>query len=132
MATAVGWKEILVAQLIDCEQRWFNRPRNNILYNFTGWTGSPDLIAALDTDVSSLLRYAARSIFDYDAQTTFGLYGAFFVKGASRYFCCPLSFHSFVRPAPRAFFRPDRIFPSLSRAAAVKDGASSAPPKVCP
>ena len=52
-----------------------------------------------------------------------GLYGAFFVKGASRHFCCPLSFHSFVRPAPRAFFRPDRIFPSPSRAAAVKDGA---------
>ncbi len=72
MATAVGWKEILVAQLIRCEQRWFNRPRNNILYNFTGWTGSPDLIAALETDVSSLLRNAARNIFDYDAQTAFG------------------------------------------------------------
>jgi hypothetical protein len=50
----------------------------------------------------------------------------------SRHFCRPLSFHSFVRPAPRAFFRPDRIFPSPSRAAAVKDGASSAPPKACP
>ena len=58
-----------------------------------------------------------------------GLYGALFIKGASRHFCRPLSFHSFVRPAPRAFFRPDRIFPSPSRAAAVKDGASSAPPK---
>jgi len=42
MATAVGWKEILVNQLIGCEQRWFSRPRNNILYNFTGWTGSSD------------------------------------------------------------------------------------------
>ena len=51
-----------------------------------------------------------------------GLYGAFFVKGASRHFWRPLSFHSFVRPAPRAFFRPDRIFPSPSRAATVKDG----------
>ena len=50
----------------------------------------------------------------------------------SRHFCLPLSFHSFVRPAPRAFFRPDRIFPSPSRAAAVKDGASSAPPKARP
>ena len=30
----------------------------------------------------------------------------------------------FVRPAPRAFFRPDRKFPSPSRAAVVKDGAS--------
>jgi hypothetical protein len=27
-------------------------------------------------------------------------------------------------PRRRAFFRPDRIFPSPSRAAAVKDGAS--------
>ena len=26
-----------------------------------------------------------------------------------------VAFHSFVRPAPRAFFRPDRIFPSPSR-----------------
>src|SRR5258705_9202965 len=62
----------------------------------------------------------------------YGLYGAFFVKEASRHFCRPLSFHSFVRPAPQAFFRPDRIFASPSRAAAVKDGASSAPPKACP
>jgi hypothetical protein len=60
------------------------------------------------------------------------LYGAFFVKEASRHFCRPLSFHSFVRPAPQAFFRPDRVFTSPSRAAAVKDGASSAPPKACP
>ena len=46
-----------------------------------------------------------------------GLYGALFVKEASRHFCRPLSFHSFVRPAPQAFFRPDRIFASPSRAA---------------
>ena len=59
----------------------------------------------------------------------YGLYGAFFVKEASRHFCGPSSFHSFVRPAPQAFFRPDRTFASPSRAAAVKDGASSAPPK---
>ncbi len=50
-----------------------------------------------------------------------GLYGAFFVKAASRHFCLPLSFHSFVRPAPRTFFRPDRIFPPPSRVAAVKE-----------
>ena len=43
-----------------------------------------------------------------------------------------LLLHSFVRPAPRAFFRPDRILPSPSRAAMVKDGAFSAPPKACP
>src|SRR6202795_5084154 len=51
------------------------------------------------------------------------LYGAFFVKRHQRHFCRALSFHSFVRPAPRAFFRPDRTFPSPSRAASVKDGA---------
>src|SRR6266436_881207 len=60
----------------------------------------------------------------------YGLYGAFFVKGASRHFCRALLLHSFVRPAPRAFFH--RTLPSPSRAAAVKDGASSAPPKACP
>jgi hypothetical protein len=60
------------------------------------------------------------------------LYGAFFVKGAPRHFCRALLLHSFVRPAPRAFFHPDRTLPSPSRAVAVKDGASSAPPKACP
>src|SRR6266404_6240350 len=62
----------------------------------------------------------------------YGLYGSFFVKGASRHFCRALLLHSFVQPAPRAFFHPDRTLPSPSRAAAVKDGASSAPPKACP
>src|SRR4029077_4233936 len=33
-----------------------------------------------------------------------------------------LSFHSFVRAAPRAFFRPDRIFPSPSRGRAMVRG----------
>src|SRR2546427_7832883 len=61
-----------------------------------------------------------------------GLYGSFFVKGASRHFCRALLLHSFVRPAPRAFFHPDRTLPPPSRAVAVKDGASSAPPKACP
>jgi hypothetical protein len=62
----------------------------------------------------------------------YGLYGAFFVKRTSHHFFRALLLHSFVRPAPRAFFRPDRRFPPPSRAAAVKDGASSAPPKACP
>src|ERR1700680_5059923 len=38
-----------------------------------------------------------------------GLYGAFFVKGGAHHFVAPLFVDSFVRPAPRAFFRPDRI-----------------------
>ena len=37
----------------------------------------------------------------------YGLYGAFFVKGDTIF--CALFVHSFVRPAPRAFFRPDDI-----------------------
>src|SRR6516164_11093346 len=71
----------------------------------------------------------------------YGLYGTFFVKGASRHFCralllpifvvlCCFPFlscfvashfcralllHSFVRPTPRAFFHPDRTLPSPSR-----------------
>ena len=56
----------------------------------------------------------------------------FLCQGGVTPFWSSFAFHSFVRPAPRAFFRPDRIFPSPSRAAAVKDGASSAPPKACP
>jgi hypothetical protein len=36
-----------------------------------------------------------------------GLYGALIVKGASS--VVSVGFHSFVRPAPRAFFRPHRI-----------------------
>jgi hypothetical protein len=72
IVTATGWKETLVRQLIDVEQRWFNRPRNNILYNFTGWTDSADLTCAVDNDVSALLKTAARNIFDYEAQAAFG------------------------------------------------------------
>jgi hypothetical protein len=56
----------------------------------------------------------------------------FLCQGDITSFLLSFVFHSFDRPAPRAFFRPDRIFPSPSRAAAVKDGASSAPPKACP
>src|ERR1700758_5070473 len=33
----------------------------------------------------------------------------------------------FVRPAPRAFFRPDRILPSPSRTVTVTDGACMGP-----
>jgi hypothetical protein len=62
----------------------------------------------------------------------YGLYGSFLVKGALRHFCRASSLHSFVRPAQRAFFRPDRILPSPSRTATVMDGACSAPPKACP
>lgn len=72
MSTAVGWKEVIVTALIGCEHRWFNRPRNNILYNFTGWTESPDLTIAFEENVGSLLRAAARNIFDHDEQTRFG------------------------------------------------------------
>jgi hypothetical protein len=61
----------------------------------------------------------------------YGLYGAFFVKVMHTIFSCFVA-HSFVRPAPRAFFHPDRFSPSPSRAATVKDGACSAPPKACP
>jgi hypothetical protein len=60
------------------------------------------------------------------------LYGTFYVK---RYHAIFSSFAIPILlfdPRRRAFFRPDRIFPSPSRAAAVKDGASSAPPKARP
>jgi hypothetical protein len=46
-----------------------------------------------------------------DAAVAFG----FFVKGASRHFCRALLLHSFVRPAPRAFFHPDRTLLAVAR-----------------
>ena len=55
-----------------------------------------------------------------------GLYGACMGLSLSRehhaIFVVLLSFHSFVRAAPRAFFRPDRIFPSPSRGRAMIRG----------
>ena len=103
---------------------------------------SPFLLLGITTTSTGLLRRRDSHPLEWQLASlhqnrtcgfpAYGLYGAFFVKGASRHFCRPLSFHSFVRPAPRAFFRLDCIFPSPSRAAAVKDGASSGPPKVCP
>jgi hypothetical protein len=62
----------------------------------------------------------------------YGLYGAFFVKGASRHFASSFAFHSLFDPRREHSSVPTAIFPSPSRAAAVKDGASSAPPKACP
>ena len=61
-----------------------------------------------------------------------GLYGAFFVKGASRHFGRPL--HSILLFDPRREHSsaPTAYWPSPSRAARVKDGVSSAPPKACP
>ena len=47
------------------------------------------------------------------------LYGASFVKEVGSFFYL-FGRHSLVRPAPRAFFRPDRTSSWLSRAAAVK------------
>src|SRR5260370_23508154 len=40
----------------------------------------------------------------------------FLCQGGVTPFWSSFAFHSFVRPAPRAFFRPDRIFPSPTRA----------------
>src|SRR6202171_2227570 len=68
----------------------------------------------------------------YGPNSGIRLVWGFHCQGGVTPFWSSFAFHSFVRPAPRAFFRPDRIFPSPSRAAAVKDGASSAPPKACP
>jgi hypothetical protein len=72
VVSGVGWPEVVVGQLISCETRWMNRPRNNILYNFTGWTQSQDLVAGFDTDLEKLLQDAARSIFDPDEQMAYG------------------------------------------------------------
>jgi hypothetical protein len=84
--SGVGWPEVIITQLIECETRWMNRPRNNILYNFTGWTQSEDLMASFDADLQKLLRDAARSIFDPDEQIAYGslpqslLLGSLFIR----------------------------------------------------
>src|ERR1700692_2964269 len=61
-----------------------------------------------------------------------GLYGAFFVKGASRQSGRPL--HSILLFDPRREHSsvPTAYFHRRRGAAAVKDGAPSAPPKACP
>src|SRR5674476_1587919 len=80
---------------------------------------------------STRLQGATRTDPD-EPDSSIRLVWGFLCQGGVTPFWSSFAFHSFVRPAPRAFFRPDRIFPSPSRAAAVKDGASSAPPKACP
>src|ERR1700682_2831911 len=47
--------------------------------------------------------------------STGDLVWGFHCQGGVTPFWSSFAFHSFVRPAPRAFFRPDRIFPSPSR-----------------
>jgi len=59
------------------------------------------------------------------------LYGASFVNLVASFLS--LCGDSSVRPEPRAFFRSDRRSAlAVARSGAVKDGASSAPPKACP
>jgi hypothetical protein len=72
VVSGVGWREAIIGELIDCKPRWFNRSRNNILYNFTGWTATADLTGRKAVDIPSILREAARDIFDPDAQVPFG------------------------------------------------------------
>ena len=67
-----------------------------------------------------------------EPETTIRLVWGFPCQGCITPLFVVLLLHSFVRPAPRAFFRRDRILPSPSRAAMVKDGAFSVPPKACP
>lgn len=70
--TGVGWREVIVSQLSSCGGLWFNRPRNHILYNFTGWSQASDLMAEHDGNVRDILREAVESVFDPDAQTAYG------------------------------------------------------------
>src|SRR5258706_14097708 len=62
----------------------------------------------------------------------FGLYGAFFVKGASRQSGRPLHSILFFDPRCEHSSVPAAYFHRRRGAAAVKDGASLAPPKACP
>ena len=68
---------------------------------------------------------SAMTPFPYPAQTggspASGLYGAFLVKERHAIFVVLCHSILLFDPRRRAFFRPDRIFPSPSHAAAVKD-----------
>src|SRR5258708_1593931 len=64
-----------------------------------------------------------------------GLYGAFFVKGGAHHFVAPSRPCLLILlfdPRREHSSAPTAYWPSPSRAARVKDGASSAPPKACP
>src|SRR5450631_1281125 len=92
----------------------------------------PDVASpAMQDGASRIERHSDRRFYLRERRHHELVWG-FHCQGGVTPFWSSFAFHSFVRPAPRAFFRPDRIFPSPSRAATVKDGASSAPPKACP
>src|SRR6478752_3127991 len=85
-------------------------------------------IVAVGTRVSS----RAPRTEPYERLSRIRLVWGFHCQGCITPYFFVLLLHSFVRPAPRAFFRPDHILTSPSRAAMVKDGACAAPPKACP
>lgn len=72
VVTGLQWKDVLVNQLIEAEGKWFNRPRNSILYNFTGWSDEADIRLKSTSDCSTIIRSAAASIFDFDMQCRYG------------------------------------------------------------
>jgi hypothetical protein len=69
---------------------------------------------------------------DQHRALTYGLYGTFFVKGASRHLCRALLLHSLFDPRREHCSVPTAYYRRPSRTVTVKDGASSAPPKACP
>jgi hypothetical protein len=66
------------------------------------------------------------------AQFGHTVYGAFFVKGASRHFCRALLLHSLFDPRREHCSVRTAYYRRPSRTVTVKDGACSAPPKACP
>jgi hypothetical protein len=102
------------------------------LFQYFGWVGSFLLAALLAANWCFPAPVTPQSDVPLDQKISIRLVWGFHCQGGVTPFWSSFAFHSFVRPAPRAFFRPDRIFPLPSRAAAVKDGASLAPPKACP
>src|ERR1700681_4569915 len=67
-------------------------------------------IEALERDLSTLASLRA-----HEPNSGIRLVWGFLCQGGVTPIWSSFAFHSFVRPAPRALFRPDRIFPSPSR-----------------
>lgn len=66
------WQEAIIGELSACEQSWFNRPRNNVMYNFSGWLDNSDLTRSYTKDCVEVVRAAAASIFDVESLIAVG------------------------------------------------------------
>jgi hypothetical protein len=66
------WREWIIKELIKVDNSWYNRPRNNILYNFSTWTEVDPIDRVVAIESQGVLLEAARNLFDRDHQNKIG------------------------------------------------------------